>query len=61
MPRKSAAARSKRLMSAERRQEIPPERVLETIGLRPGQVFIDIGAGPGFFALPAAAAVGPRA
>ncbi len=60
MPEKFAAARLKRLMSAERRREIPPERVLETIGLRPGQVFIDIGAGPGFFALPAAAAVGPR-
>jgi ubiquinone/menaquinone biosynthesis C-methylase UbiE len=52
-------ARFKRLMSAERRKELPPKLILSEIGLRPGQVFVDIGAGPGFFALPAAAIVGP--
>jgi len=52
-------ARFKRLMSAERRKELPPKLILGEIGLRLGQVFVDIGAGPGFFALPAAAIVGP--
>jgi len=59
MPEKSEAARFKRLMSAERRKELPPKLILGEIGLRPGQVFVDIGAGPGFFALPASAIVGP--
>ncbi|MCX6565192.1 MAG: class I SAM-dependent methyltransferase [Candidatus Aminicenantes bacterium] len=59
MPHKFEVARFKRLMSAERRKELPPKLVLGEIGLRPGQVFVDIGAGPGFFALPASAIVGP--
>ncbi|MBN1938092.1 MAG: class I SAM-dependent methyltransferase [Candidatus Aminicenantes bacterium] len=60
MPHTFDAARFKRLMSAERRQELPPRPILEKIGLHPGQVFVDIGAGPGFFAIPAAEIVGPR-
>jgi ubiquinone/menaquinone biosynthesis C-methylase UbiE len=59
MPEKFESARFKRLMSAERRRELPPERILGEIGLRRGQTLVDIGAGPGFFALPAAAIVGP--
>ncbi len=60
MPHKFEAARFKRLMSAERRKRLPPKIILGEIGLRPGQVFVDIGAGPGFFALPASAIVGPQ-
>lgn len=59
MPEKYESARHKRLMSAERRRELPPEHILGEIGLRRGQTLVDIGAGPGFFALPAAAIVGP--
>ncbi len=49
-----------RLMSAERRRELPPDRILHQAGLAAGQTVVDIGAGPGFFALPAARIVGPR-
>lgn len=48
-----------RLVSAEREKELCPERVLREAGLRPGDVFADIGSGPGFFTIPAAAIVGP--
>jgi ubiquinone/menaquinone biosynthesis C-methylase UbiE len=58
MPQKYESSRFKRLMSAERRKRLPPERILSEIGLRSGQTFVDIGAGPGFFTLPAAAIVG---
>ncbi|MDI3507216.1 MAG: hypothetical protein PWR21_1259 [Methanoculleus sp.] len=37
-----------------------PESILEGVGLAPGETFIDIGCGDGFFALPAARMVGPR-
>jgi ubiquinone/menaquinone biosynthesis C-methylase UbiE len=60
MPHTFEAARFKRLLSPERHEELPPGPILEKIGLRPGQVFVDIGAGPGFFALPAAEIVGPE-
>jgi ubiquinone/menaquinone biosynthesis C-methylase UbiE len=59
MPHKFVAARLGRLMSAERRRELPPEEILRQAGLAPGQTLVDIGAGPGFFALPAARLVGP--
>ena len=36
-----------------------PERVIRAIGVRRGQVVADVGAGPGFFALRLARAVGP--
>lgn len=35
-------------------------RVLKTLGVRRGSVVADVGAGPGFFTLPIARAVGPR-
>ena len=35
-----------------------PDEVLKVLALRPGQVVCDIGAGPGYFALPIARAVG---
>lgn len=50
-----------RLMSEERRSAISPEKVLREAGLRPGQIFVDIGAGPGFFTIPAAHIIGPAA
>lgn len=37
----------------ERRKWQDPEQILEKIGLKPGEVFADIGCGDGFFALPA--------
>ena len=36
-----------------------PERLLRKLGLKRGMVFVDVGAGTGFFSLPAAALVGP--
>jgi len=48
-----------RLLSDERTNDISPERVLKEAGLKAGQIFADIGAGPGFFSVPAAKIIGP--
>jgi len=48
-----------RLLSPERRQWQNPDGVFEALGLDQGMTVADIGAGPGFFTLPAAAKVGP--
>ncbi|MFA7199246.1 MAG: methyltransferase domain-containing protein [Methanoculleus sp.] len=45
---------------AARRRWQHPESVLEEIGLRTGETFIDVGCGDGFFALPAARIIGPH-
>ena len=45
---------------AARRRWQHPESILEGIGLAPGDTFIDVGCGDGFFALPAARTVGPH-
>ncbi|MCC7565688.1 MAG: class I SAM-dependent methyltransferase [Methanomicrobiaceae archaeon] len=45
---------------AERRRWQDPEAILAGIGLAPGSVFVDVGCGDGFFALPAARIVGPN-
>ncbi len=37
-----------------------PTRILRAVGVAPGQVVLDVGCGPGFFAIPAAKLVGPR-
>lgn len=50
-----------RLMSVERENELSPEKILREAGLKPGQIFADIGAGPGFFTIPAARIIGPEA
>jgi ubiquinone/menaquinone biosynthesis C-methylase UbiE len=47
------------LVSEERRSKIQPEIVLRDAGLKDGDVFADIGCGPGFFTMPASAIVGP--
>jgi ubiquinone/menaquinone biosynthesis C-methylase UbiE len=44
----------------ERRQWQDPEKILTSIGLAPGRVFIDVGCGDGYFAIPAARRVGPQ-
>lgn len=48
-----------RLESEERRRRLPPKEILAKIGLSPGMVLADVGAGSGYFALPAAEVVGP--
>jgi ubiquinone/menaquinone biosynthesis C-methylase UbiE len=42
----------------ERRQWQDPEEILTSIGVVPGMVFVDMGCGDGYFALPAARRVG---
>ena len=37
-----------------------PGDILMSIGLKPGMIFVDVGCGDGFFALPAARIVGPQ-
>jgi len=59
-PRVFDPARRKRLCSAERHKRLPPHKILSEIGLKPGDTFVDIGCGTGFFTLPAAVLVGPR-
>jgi ubiquinone/menaquinone biosynthesis C-methylase UbiE len=44
----------------ERRQWQDPEKILTSLGVVPGMVFIDVGCGDGYFALPAARRVGPQ-
>lgn len=60
MAHKFETARFARLMSPERRRELPPDEILRQSALAPGETLVDIGCGPGFLALPAARLVGPR-
>ena len=43
----------------ERKKWQDPEKIFSAIGLSPSMVFVDIGCGEGYFALPAARLVGP--
>ncbi len=45
---------------SERRKWQEPESILRYIGLEPGQTFVDVGCGEGYFALPAARLVGEK-
>ena len=48
------------LDEATRRGWYNPEQILQTIGLRQGMVFVDVGCGDGFFTILAAKAVGEK-
>jgi ubiquinone/menaquinone biosynthesis C-methylase UbiE len=48
-----------KLDSPERRKMLPPDVILRGFDLSAGETIVDVGAGTGFFALPAASAVGP--
>ena len=43
-----------RLLSAERHEMMPPDRILGWLPVRPDMTIADIGCGPGFFTLPLA-------
>ena len=44
---------------AEREEEEAPERALDAIGVRPGQIVVDLGAGSGYFTVRLAERVAP--
>ncbi len=48
-----------RLESPERRRSLDPERFWDRVGLSPGATVLEVGAGTGYFAIPAARRVGP--
>ncbi|HCF58468.1 MAG TPA: SAM-dependent methyltransferase [Myxococcales bacterium] len=50
----------KRLESPERAEWQRPDAVIKALGLKRGQTVAEIGAGPGYFSLRLAKAVGPR-
>jgi ubiquinone/menaquinone biosynthesis C-methylase UbiE len=58
--RKFDPARWERLLSEERRALLDPEAFLDSIGVEPGSVTADLGAGPGFFTEPLAHRVGAQ-
>ncbi|MGC8763449.1 MAG: class I SAM-dependent methyltransferase [Acidobacteriota bacterium] len=45
-------------LESEERRRLPPQEILQRVGLGEGMVFADVGAGAGFFTLPAAGLVG---
>ncbi|HLY29487.1 MAG TPA: methyltransferase domain-containing protein [Ktedonobacterales bacterium] len=58
MPQKSDPRKKYLLISEERQMALQPEDLLRRLGLKAGDTLADIGAGPGFFAIPAAQIVG---
>lgn len=58
MPHKFNPARMHKLDNPERRKLLPPEKILELTGLKKGHTFLDIGAGTGYFSIPAAKIAG---
>lgn len=54
------ADRRKVLQSEERRQKLPPEPILQAVGVRPGEKVLDVGAGTGFWTAPLSKIVGPE-
>lgn len=59
MGHKFDPADAERLLRPERLETQNPSHIFNAIGLSQDMVFADIGAGPGYFTLPAAAWVGP--
>lgn len=53
------AKRQFRSDDPERLQWQDPEQILSTISAGPGMIFVDVGCGDGYFALPAARKAGP--
>ena len=49
-----------KLQSKERRENLPPDKILQKAKLQPGHHFIDIGCGVGYFSIPAAEIVRPE-
>jgi len=47
-----------RLLDPKRQEADNPEVVLDALDLKPGDILVDVGSGPGWFSLPAAARVG---
>lgn len=60
VPHKFDPKDADKLESPEREAWQPPEAVIRTLGLQPGEALVDIGCGPGYFAVPAARATGPQ-
>jgi ubiquinone/menaquinone biosynthesis C-methylase UbiE len=52
------AHNAKMLDDPERLRWLPPDQVIQRIGLRPGMAIADVGAGTGYFALPFSRVVG---
>lgn len=52
-------AHIEKLLRKDRLGKLTPEELLRSAGLKQGDTLADIGCGPGYFAVPAAAIVGP--
>lgn len=50
--------RRRLLLTAQRRRVMPPAKTLRALGLARGMCFLDVGCGPGYFAVPACGVVG---
>ena len=58
--RRFNATHARRLDDPARRVSLPPAEVLAAMVLHSGETIADVGAGPGYFSLPLAQAVGPQ-
>jgi ubiquinone/menaquinone biosynthesis C-methylase UbiE len=58
MPHIFSAQNHQKLDSPERKEILPPEKILGLTMLKPGHVMADVGAGTGYFSIPAAQIVG---